>query len=166
MAGKASAAAMPAAMEGMPTRIRVISWTALGSTLPVPTRALEDFDAATVPESDEAICSQMEREVEEEDPSSLVDDDEVDAEKRGSVDGVQLVMPVTVTDRLGLLVQVLAHVRYLESGTNADADADADDAMRTASRKRDSTKGCGEAAMLRGAPADHTSRRRLATLPQ
>ena len=61
MAGKAKVATRADNIEGMPTRIRVTSWVELGS-------AVEEREAAKVPERDDAMLSQAERDA----PSSLV----------------------------------------------------------------------------------------------
>jgi len=77
MDGKANVAARAANIDGMPTRTSVTSCVELGSTEAAPPLFLE---AAKVPERDDAMFSQMERE-DPSDPSSLlllsgVDDEE------------------------------------------------------------------------------------------
>ena len=124
MAGKASVATIPARIEGMPTRIRVISWTALGSML-VLIGDVEDFDAATVPDSEEAICSQTER---DDDDDSALSLDEVEAER--SAEGACAGAPVRVR-RMSLGPAE----GYLVGRTSADAD---DAAATIVSRRIDS----------------------------
>ena len=83
MAGKAKVATRAANIEGIPTRIKVTSWVELGS-------AVEEREAAKVPDREDAMLSQTERD-EPSSPSPLfvlplaVDDDESTRADDGAV---------------------------------------------------------------------------------